>query len=73
MRRLEVSCAVRHIYIYMSLGAKGLTVNKTEIKQLTVIVSVSCSHKRHSVSVLVLKNAASIETLQLSVGIYYRS
>ena len=24
MQRLEVSCAVRHIYIYMSLGAKGL-------------------------------------------------
>ena len=23
MQRLEVSCAVRHIYIYMSLGAKG--------------------------------------------------
>ena len=25
MQRLEVSCAVRHIYIYMSLGAKGLS------------------------------------------------
>ena len=24
MQRLEVICAVRHIYIYMSLGAKGL-------------------------------------------------
>ena len=24
MQLLEVSCAVRHIYIYMSLGAKGL-------------------------------------------------
>ena len=24
MQRLEVGCAVRHIYIYMSLGAKGL-------------------------------------------------
>ena len=24
MQRLEVSCAVRHIYVYMSLGAKGL-------------------------------------------------
>ena len=24
MQRLEVSCAVRHIYIYMSLGAKVL-------------------------------------------------
>jgi len=24
MQRLEVSCAVRHIYIYMSLGVKGL-------------------------------------------------
>ena len=26
MQRLEVSCAVRHIYIYMSLGARGLTL-----------------------------------------------
>ena len=25
MQCLEVSCAVRHIYIYISLGAKGLT------------------------------------------------
>ena len=25
MQRLEVSCAVRHIYIYMLLGAEGLT------------------------------------------------
>ena len=35
MRRLEGSCAVRHIYIYMSLGAKGL------IFYNEIIISVS--------------------------------
>ena len=29
MQRLEVSCAVGHIYIYMSLGAKGLRDDPT--------------------------------------------
>ena len=36
MQLLEVSCAVRHIYIYMSLGAKGLnnsTLQTLQIKQ----------------------------------------
>ena len=31
MQRLEVSCAVRHIYIYMSLGAKGLIEYKISL------------------------------------------
>jgi hypothetical protein len=30
MQRLEVSDAVRHIYIYMSLGGKGLIYEPTE-------------------------------------------
>jgi hypothetical protein len=41
MQRLEVSGAVQHIYIYMSLGVKGLIVRKGD----EVYVAITLSRK----------------------------
>ena len=35
MQRMEVSCAVRHIYIYMSLDAKGLKKKFSKVINFT--------------------------------------
>ena len=41
MQRLEVSCAVRHIYIYMSLGAKRL-IETTFFENILACMTVRC-------------------------------
>jgi hypothetical protein len=40
MQRLEVSGAVRHIYIYMSLGVKGLIKIYTLWKNVLILFTV---------------------------------
>jgi hypothetical protein len=45
MQRLEVSGAVRHIYIYMSLGVKGLTLALDGYEQSEPSLGLSTAKK----------------------------
>ena len=42
MQRLEVSCAVRRIYIYMSLGAKIVFLLKVTMMMVTEVAETCC-------------------------------